>query len=161
MILCIFLNLKILIWIVKWIHSKLRGSFSIELKSEEFVYMIKRLYPFGSTQFVISKFYYIVSVLCVVNIDRFKIDFCFGLILWMFWNLNCLSSLVVEKKYKLICHQLQKIKKINKLIKIYLFITMLLKGKFHQSHPLIITLVYEVFVIKFIAFHETNPLYWL
>ena len=44
-------------------------------------------------------------------------------------------------------------------INIYLFITMLLKGKFHQPHLLIITLVYEVFVIKFIAFHEANPLY--
>ena len=51
-----------------------------------------------------------------------------------------------------------KLKK-KKQINIYLFITMLLKGKFHQSHPLIITLVYEVFVIQFIAFHEANPLY--
>ena len=47
----------------------------------------------------------------------------------------------------------------KKQINSYLFITMLLKGKFHQSHLLIITLVYEVFVIKFIAFHEANPLY--
>lgn len=47
----------------------------------------------------------------------------------------------------------------KKQINIYLFITMLLKGKFHQPHLLIITLVYEVFVIKFIAFHEANPLY--
>lgn len=51
------------------------------------------------------------------------------------------------------------LKKKKKQINIYLFITMLLKGKFHQPHLLIITLVYEVFVIKFIAFHEANPLY--
>ena len=145
----------------------MRGSFSIKLKNEEFVHTIKRVHPFGSTQFAISKFYYIVSIWCIKNIDRSKIDFCFSLILWMFWNLNYLSSLVVEKnylsslvvekKYKLICHQLLKKKKAIE----HLFITMLLKGKFHQSHPLIITLVYEVFVIQFIAFHEANPLYWL
>ena len=41
----------------------------------------------------------------------------------------------------------------KKQINSFLFITMLLKVKFHQSHLLIITLVYEVFVIKFIAFH--------
>ena len=137
----------------------MRGSFSIKLKSEEFVHTIKRVHPFGSAQFAISKFYYIVSIWCIKNIDRSKIDFCFSLILWMFWNLNYLSSLVVEKKYKLICHQLLKKKK-KKAIE-HLFITMLLKGKFHESHPLIITLVYEVFVIQFIAFHEANPLYWL
>ena len=51
------------------------------------------------------------------------------------------------------------IKKKKKKAIEHLFITMLLKGKFHQSHPLIITLVYEVFVIQFIAFHEANPLY--
>ena len=47
----------------------------------------------------------------------------------------------------------------KKKINIYLFITMLLKGMFHQPHLLIVTLVYEVFVLKFIAFHEANPLY--
>ena len=36
----------------------------------------------------------------------------------------------------------------KKQINIYLFITMLLKGKFHQSHLLIITLVYEGFCNK-------------
>ena len=44
----------------------------------------------------------------------------------------------------------------KKQINIYLFITMLLKGKFHQSHLLIITLVYEVFVIKFVRLNLFN-----
>ena len=48
-----------------------------------------------------------------------------------------------------------KLKK-KKQINIYLFITMLLKGKFHQSHLLIITLVYEVFVIKFVRLNLFN-----
>ena len=100
----------------------MRGSFSIKLKSEEFVHTIKRVHPFGSTQFAISKFYYIVSIWCIKNIDRSKIDFCFSLILWMFWNLNYLSSLVVEKKYKLICHQLLKKKKKSNWTFIYYYV---------------------------------------
>ena len=98
----------------------MRGPLSIKLKSKEFVYKIKRVYPFGSTQFVISKFFYIFSIWYIINIDRSKIDFYFGLILWMFLNFNCLSPLIVEKKYKLMCHQLYLKKK--KQINSYLFI---------------------------------------